>query len=137
MLTSDLVLARVRKGILRPSFLDVSEAELARCSVLLETWTAHQGARREELDEMLQGLEGDGTDFAVWRGLSKLIADGSAFEVASALDPSEVRAHGFEAAAGAIPRARVRAASMLSPSGTERTCIVSPRPPRRSSARLT
>lgn len=104
MLTSDLVLARVRKGILRPSFLDLSEAELARCAVLLETWTAHQGARREELDEMLQGLEGDGTDFAVWRGLSKLIADGSEFEIASALDPSEVRARVFEAAAGSIPR---------------------------------
>ncbi len=104
MLTSDLVLARVRKGVLRPSFLDISETELSRCAVLLETWTGHVGARREELDEMLQGLEGDGTDFAVWRGLSKLIADGSEFEVASELDPSEVRARVFEAAAGAIPR---------------------------------
>ena len=104
MLTSDLVNARVRKGVLHPALLDASAAELDRCQAVLQTWRDHLECPREELDEVLKALEGDGTDFIVWRGLSKLVSDLAVFQVASDLDPSVVRATVFALAAGEIPR---------------------------------
>lgn len=104
MLTSDLVRARVQRGKVRPGFLASDEAELARCGTVLDAWTSHVGLRRDELDDTLSALEGDGTDFQIWRGLSKLVGDASEFVSTATLDPVAVRAAVFACSVGRIPR---------------------------------
>lgn len=113
MLTSDLVNARVRKGLLCPQFLESSPDLLERIALVIDAWNAHVGRQRDELDEVLHALEADGTDFIVWRGISKLISEGAEFSVASSLNPVDVRRRIFEVAAGQIPRSEAARRELL------------------------
>ena len=104
MLTADLLRARVRKGAIRPEYVDASSVELlARAEELLTLFQQHENRRRGELDEALNDLVGDETEFAIVRGLCKLLHDRSTWETVAPIDPIELRRALFEASAAAHP----------------------------------
>ncbi|MCO4746380.1 MAG: DUF790 family protein [Proteobacteria bacterium] len=94
MLTGDLVRARVRGRALNPSLIDPERPALMRRSEdLLDLFgdaVAHHWTRGA-LNQAVNDLIGDGQDAKVVRGLAKLCADRSTFEVTSPLPPAELR----------------------------------------------
>lgn len=100
MLTADLISARVFKGEVRPRYVDVRDAEnIELAQNLITTFREHVGRTRDALDGALAALLGDGTEFLLHRGLSKLLFDKAEFEVKSPCEPVELRRKLFEEAA--------------------------------------
>jgi len=92
VLTADLVRASVRKGVVRPRWIDpASPALLAEAERLIGLFAEHRGRTLGELQEAIADHIGDSTDFLLQRGLAKLLSDGSRFEVAAAVDPTRLR----------------------------------------------
>ncbi|MCH9650554.1 MAG: DUF790 family protein [Deltaproteobacteria bacterium] len=105
MLTNDLVRASVRKGEVRPSFIDPTRPEhLSLAKSLLEIFQTHQGLTREALQGELVELLGTGTEFLLHRGLAKLLFDRCSFDVQAAMEPQELRWAVFSASAAAHRR---------------------------------
>jgi len=102
MLTADLLVARIRKGKVVPGWF-VRGSDDDQLVELIEIFESAVGHRREDLDEALDVLVGAGTDFLVWRGLSKLLSERMELEVASHAEPQELRRAVFEEAAGNVP----------------------------------
>lgn len=114
MLTADLIRARVVKGEVRPRYVATNEADVrALAQVMADTFRAHLGKRRVDLDDALTTLTGEGTDYLLHRGLAKLLFDRSTYEVRSPIDPVDLRRAVFEAAAKVHPA--VRTADALHP----------------------
>jgi hypothetical protein len=63
----------------------------------------HLGKKRGALDAALTELVGEQTDYLVYRGLGKLLQDRSTFEVASPIDPRELREKVFTLSAAHHP----------------------------------
>lgn len=102
MLTNDLVRASIRKGEVRPSFIDPDRPEhLSLAKSLLGIFQAHQGETREDLQGELVDLLGTGTEFLLHRGLAKLLFDRCRFHVQAAMEPQELRWAVFSASAAA------------------------------------
>ena len=99
MLTSDLLRVKVRKGEVSPQFIDPQDPQaLSVANALCACFEVHLGKTRGELFEAIEDLIGFGTDFLIWRGLSKLLYDRSEFEVESPVDPSLLRQTVFDLA---------------------------------------
>ena len=114
MLTADLIRARVVKGEVRPRYVAANDEEVkALAGVMAQTFRAHLGKRRAELDAALAELTGEGTDYLLHRGLAKLLFDRSTYEVRSPIEPQELRRVVFEASAKVHPA--VRTADALHP----------------------
>ena len=114
MLTADLIRARVVKGEVRPRYVAPGDAEvLGLAGVMAETFRAHLGKRRADLDAALAELTGEGTDYLLHRGLAKLLFDRSTYEVRSPIEPQDLRRAVFEASARVHPA--VRTADALHP----------------------
>jgi len=114
MLTADLIRARVVKGEVRPRYVAPNDEEVrALAGVMAETFRAHLGKRRAELDAALAELTGEGTDYLLHRGLAKLLFDRSTYEVRSPIEPQDLRRAVFEASAKVHPA--VRTADALHP----------------------
>ena len=108
MLTADLIRARVVKGELRPRYVRPDDADVrALAERMVETFRAHVGRRRVELDAALAALTGEGTDYLLHRGLAKLLFDRSETEVRAPIDPRELRRAVFEASARVHPAVQV------------------------------
>ncbi|MGM0577700.1 MAG: DUF790 family protein [Myxococcota bacterium] len=104
MLTADLVRASVRRGKVRPRFVDPQDARLrAEATALVRLFEEHLGDKRGALEEAIADHIGDATDFAVRRGLVKLLMDRSTVETRAPVPPPEVREVVFEEAARAWP----------------------------------
>lgn len=104
MLTADLLRARLRKGEVRPSYLDPTDpASLDLAEQLIALYAAHVGRTRGELEDAIAELVGEGTDYLLHRGLAKLLSDRSTFEVEAPGDPVELRRRVFERAAACHP----------------------------------
>lgn len=104
MLTGDLARVDVRKGVIKPRWVDPAQGALLEVArELVEVFGQHVGRPRGELHEALEGLFGDSTRVILYRGLVKLLLDRSTFETAAAVDPVEVRRRLFERAAGEGP----------------------------------
>lgn len=102
MLTSDLVLATVRKGEVLPRYVEPSRpetVELARS--LIQIFAAAVGRQRGELEAELADFLGTGTAFLLHRGLAKLLEDRCTFETRARHEPAELRQEVFAAAARA------------------------------------
>ena len=109
MLTADLVRAQVKKGLVRPRWLDTSDPALvADAANLVSLFARFEGERVGALEEAVADLIGDSTDFFITRGLAKLLLDTASFEVRAAHPPEALRAAVF-AAAGAAGTWPVRA----------------------------
>ena len=105
MLTSDLVRARVVKGVVRPSYLEPKTERLrAHAQELLALFDAQVGATQGALDEALADHLSEGGDLKIRRGLAKLLRDRCTLTptVADA-DPRELRRAVFLAAGARHP----------------------------------
>ena len=121
MLPTELLLFRYNGEELVPKRLKVDKATLETAQDVIGLFDVHRGLRRGELDEQLEVLEGEATDYRVKRGLAHLLRSGfSTFETVSPVEPNLLRERVFALAAAGLPspqaaRATVeRAAAALS-----------------------
>lgn len=99
MLTSDLLRATLRKGEVRPQYLDIENGDwLARATTLCALYKAGVGRTRGAIDEDLKDLVGDERSHLVTRGLAKLLEDRADFQTVSPIDPVALRAALFDRA---------------------------------------
>lgn len=113
MLPTELLMFRVKAGLVEPRRLKPTTNNLRLAEQLILTYQANLGKRRADLNEDLRTLEAGRSDFKVLRGLSHLLANGSGtFETGGDVDPGAVRAKVF-ALAQAHPPSRHRRTLVL------------------------
>ncbi|ACO46702.1 DUF790 domain-containing protein [Deinococcus deserti] len=103
MLPTELLMFRVKAGIVEPRRLKPTTANLGLAQTLIETFEANIGRRRWELDDDLRTLEAGRQDFKVLRGLAHLLTNMSAFEAGGTVEPVHVRSKVFELAQAHVP----------------------------------
>lgn len=87
-----------------PKYLVVTGAAIAMAGELIACFEACRGQPQKVLQEKLQEIEGDSTDFKVKRGFAHLLKNHfSVFEVVSPLDPQLLREKVFAAACSGLP----------------------------------
>ena len=100
MLTSDLVRARVRSGVVEPRYVSPSNSDVRHeTKGLIALHEAHVGASMGELEQAIGDHIGDSPRFMLQRGLSKLLLDRGKLEVVAPRDPGVVREAVFRWAA--------------------------------------
>jgi predicted nuclease of restriction endonuclease-like RecB superfamily len=93
MLPSDLLIHRYQGDSIVPKFLAPTPANQQLAQTVLDCFAQVQGAPKADLDQALQELEGDQTDYRIKRGLAHLLTKHfCTFETLSPLDPIELRA---------------------------------------------
>ncbi len=103
MLPTPLLIQRRRGEELSPRRLPLSAATRATAEELVALFRDCLGLRRSALDQQLQVLEGEETDYRVKRGLAHLLVARCEFEVKSPVEPPALRARAFALAAGQTP----------------------------------
>ena len=102
MLTGNLLRFSRRQGQVVPRLIDPADpAQLELAQTLLAQMEAHVGRPRGELEAELQRLAPAGRQALVARGLARLLLDSAQFEAAMPVEPRQLRAEVFEAAAQA------------------------------------
>jgi predicted nuclease of restriction endonuclease-like RecB superfamily len=103
VLTSDLVRARVRAGVLGPSYLSVKDRPrfVPLVEALLATFQGMVGEPKSTLDEAVLAIDHGPRDRMIFLGLKKLCEDRLALAEGSDLVPADVRAVVFALAAEA------------------------------------
>ncbi|TNE44503.1 MAG: DUF790 family protein [Deltaproteobacteria bacterium] len=92
MLTSDLLRVKVIKDEIQPRYIDATKKRfLNHAERLIEVYKENVGQNRGVLDEDIKDVIGDGTDFVIQKGLSKLLSDRCEFEVVSRVPPRDLR----------------------------------------------
>jgi uncharacterized protein len=87
-----------------PKRLPLTTDNLALAAELIALFRAAQGSTRGELEERLQVLEGEQTDYRIKRGLAHLLESAfSTFERRSALEPAALRQRVFALSAQSVP----------------------------------
>jgi len=97
MLTSDLLLARMRGPYIEPRYVDATADRMVDLAQdIIGIFEAHRGKTRGDLYAALDARAGEATDYRVQRGLAKLIEDDRCeFRIASEVDPADLRAQVF------------------------------------------
>ncbi|WP_216322787.1 DUF790 family protein [Deinococcus aestuarii] len=109
MLPTELLMFRVKGGVVEPKRLRATPGNLGLAEILIRTFEANVGKRRADLDEELRALEAGRPDFKVLRGLAHLLVNGSStFEAGGHVEPSLVREKVFELAQAHPPSRRRR-----------------------------
>jgi len=104
MLPSSLLIHRYNGEEVLPKRLELSPTNLELASEIVQTFAEVQGQRRADLDERLQTLEGEATNYRVKRGLAHLLTNGfSTFETVSPLEPDMLRKRLFALSARHTP----------------------------------
>lgn len=109
MLTGDLVRVRIKAKEIAPSFIKPDDEELlGRAEQLIELYRKGLEDRwtRGDIDEAVAEIEGVDTDIKLTRGLAKVLQDRAEFAVVTPVEPAELRALVFQAAARTGPLAR-------------------------------
>ncbi|PTA68549.1 DUF790 family protein [Deinococcus arcticus] len=106
MLPTELLIFRVKAGLVEPRRLKPTTQNLALAQTLIGAFEAHIGKRRFELDDELRTLEAGRQDFKVLRGLAHLLTNLGTFEAAGPVEPGVVRARVFELAQAGVPSRR-------------------------------
>ncbi len=84
--------------------MHIAGENLAIATTLIDLFQAHQGRTQGDLNEQLQSLEGDDTDYRVKRGLAHILRSSfSTFEAVSPLEPAMLRERVFAIASQTIP----------------------------------
>jgi len=77
---------------------------LAIAEDLIDLFESHRGKTQGELNQQLQVLEGEDTDYRVKRGLAHILRSSfSTFEPVSPLEPPMLRERAFALASSAMP----------------------------------
>src|SRR5712692_6496001 len=98
MLPSNLLRAKISRGTIRPLYASLDLDTIALAERISGMFSDAMGKRRGELIQKLRGVEDEGYDFKLVRGLSTLLERRCAFEVESAFNPKEARMAVFEEA---------------------------------------
>ncbi|UBV42014.1 DUF790 family protein [Deinococcus taeanensis] len=106
MLPTELLMFRVKAGLVEPRRLKPTTQNLDLAARLISTFEASVGRRRFELDEDLRVLEAGRQDFKVLRGLAHLLTNMSTFEAGGHVEPGVVRERVFTLAQGVVPSRR-------------------------------
>lgn len=107
MLTSELVRVSDDGKRVEPRYLKLDgkklKGHLERAEGLIELFRAYIGQTRAELEDAVGDLVGDGTDFGLSRGLTKLLEDRSVFDTVAPMSPEVIREAVFAASAAHHP----------------------------------
>lgn len=98
MLPSSLLIAKVRRGSIKPVYAELTRDNLEAAERLIHAYKIHVGARKAVLKEYVSELEDLGYDYRYIRGLSALLDRRSIFRSRARLNPVEVRRRIFELA---------------------------------------
>ncbi len=101
MLPSNLLRARISRGKIRPVYVNIDPEAVALATRIIGDFKAGVGKRKGELLERLKGIEDEGHDFKLVRGMSALLERRCRFEVESETNPMAARMAVFEAASRA------------------------------------
>ncbi|MEM9165254.1 MAG: DUF790 family protein [Cyanobacteria bacterium P01_F01_bin.4] len=102
MLPSDLLIHRPQGDSLVPKHLPQSKHWLAIAANLIALFQGCVGETQGYLNQRLQEIEGEATDYRIKRGLAHILRGLSTFEIVSPLEPPALRQRVFElASAGA------------------------------------
>jgi hypothetical protein len=89
---------------IQPKRLALSRENLAIAQTLIDLFQAHQGQPQGDLNQQLQELEGEETDYRIKRGLAHLLRSSfSTYEPVSPLEPAMLRERVFALASGTVP----------------------------------
>ena len=104
MLPSDLLIHRPRGDSIDAKQLPLSELWLAIATNLIALFQATVGDTQGSLNQKLQELEGEDTDYRIKRGLAHILRSSfSTFEIVSPLEPQDLRQRVFALAAASQP----------------------------------
>jgi predicted nuclease of restriction endonuclease-like RecB superfamily len=104
VLPGDLLIYRYSGEEIVPKRLEVNAANLALAGEMTGLFRGCKGLRRGELEEQLQVLEGESTDYRVKRGLAHILTNSfSTFETVSPLEPEALRERVFARSATSLP----------------------------------
>ena len=106
MLPTELLMFRIKGGVIEPRRLKTSTANLKLAETVIQIFESHVGKRRFELNEAMQILETGRSDFKILRGLAHLLAQRCEFEAGGVLTPPQTRDHLFALAQGHPPSRR-------------------------------
>ena len=113
MLPTELLMFKVKAGLVEPRRLKPTPSNLTLVTSLVSVFESHLNDKRFQLEEDVRALEVGRSDYRVVRGLAHLISnDHAEFETGGALEPSLVRETVFELAQGA-PASRTRTQHVL------------------------
>ncbi|MEN3054933.1 MAG: DUF790 family protein, partial [Candidatus Methanosuratincola petrocarbonis] len=96
MLPSELLVARVRGGMISPCYLSPEGPERALANRLISLYSKNIGKKKSEILRGAREIESNWNDFRVVRGLCALLDRLSVFEVKSPVDPPAFRESIFE-----------------------------------------
>jgi uncharacterized protein len=104
MLPTELLMHRYQGEAVIPKRLALNESNLAISTDLIALFQQAQGTSRGALNQQLQELEGEDTDYRFKRGLAHLLTQAhSTFETVSPLDPQTLRQRAFSLSAQQAP----------------------------------
>ncbi|MDV3352975.1 DUF790 family protein [Leptothoe sp. LEGE 181152] len=104
MLPSDLLIHRPRGDSIDAKQLPLSKDWLAIATNLISLFQATVGDTQGSLNQKLQELEGEDTDYRIKRGLAHILRSSfSTFEIVSPLEPQALRQRVFALAAANVP----------------------------------
>jgi len=103
MLSSELLVARIRGETISPAFVNEDEERLELARDIITVFQDHTGKKLGELNSILEELEDQGFDYKLIRGLVSLLNRRCEFRVDSKIDPTIARCAAFEASAKAYP----------------------------------
>ncbi|NJM66234.1 MAG: DUF790 family protein [Acaryochloris sp. RU_4_1] len=104
MLPTDLLLNRYQGEAIVPKRLVVNGENIAIAQEAITCFAQACNHNRGDLNQQLQDLEGDGTNYRIKRGLAHLLANSfCTFETISPLDPPALRQRVFSVAAQTVP----------------------------------
>jgi hypothetical protein len=114
MLPTDLLMHRWRGETVVPQRLSLDDESLPIATTLIELFHSYQGSTRGELNQQLQELEGEATDYRLKRGLAHLLSNAfSTFETVSPLEPPMLRDRVFARSAQSIPSPTATAQTLM------------------------
>lgn len=104
MLPSDLLIHRPRGNSIGAKQLPLEEPWVAIATNLITLFQSTVGDTQGSLNQKLQELEGEDTDYRIKRGLAHILRSSfSTFEIVSPLEPQELRQRVFAQAAASAP----------------------------------
>ncbi|MGF1536478.1 MAG: DUF790 family protein [Elainellaceae cyanobacterium] len=113
MLPSDLLINRLSGESLVPKRLPIKSPILEIAQAVIDGFEAYRGKPQGELNDHLQDMEGEETDYRLKRGFVHLLRGRfSTFEVVSPLEPQLLRQQVFAAAAETAPLPSAAAATL-------------------------
>ncbi|WP_424951087.1 DUF790 family protein [Deinococcus sp.] len=125
MLPTELLMFRVRAGLVQPRRVKPTPGNLGLVAALTGVFESHLGNKRRALEDDLKALEAGRSDYRMVRGLAHLLAtDCAEFGTGGATEPGLVRAKVFELAQS-HPPSRSRRQGLLEQAARE---LASPTP---------